>query len=372
MKSLLMIMVLLVVSIGITSTQAFGEISVRQDNLTEAEQKVLDDIAKAKADGTYIPPPERLPVNVITTGETVTVTVPHTVSTATPPHCQTQWEGFVPVTICSIRGVAPDGSEPVWDIEKEEWTSMFILEQEAKEMSPPQQVTQNPEPLTKEQRYNEERIAYITQRDNPTKLELRELEARQQIGAKCFSDTEVSQTYRAYDVLTEVYLNPDGQWQQQLKTNAAPNSNDSRDNRFVLSLEKQVQECIGQPFTKKSVQYDHIVVDGLFEGDPNKPALPDAITQAQVNDMENNAGSIDVHEFLKDKFCNGQYAQVYESIVECELEYDAATLPTPQTQTFDETDPMKKYQQYMTDKGEKQKREIIDLKQSEIYNRYFR
>jgi len=349
---------------------SYAEISVTQDNLTEAEQKVLDDIAKAKADGTYVQPPEH--ISVQTVGNTVTVTSPFEISSQTPPHCQIQKEGIVPVMICSIRGVTSDGSEPVWDIEKEQWTSQLALEQEAKEMGLQQQVPIEAEPMTKEQQYNEERIAYILQRNNPTELELRELAARQQIGAKCTSDTKVSQTYREYDVLTEVYLDPEGQWKQQLKVNTAPDANDSRDNRFVLSLEKQVQECIGQPHTKKSIQYDHIVVDGLFEGDPNMPQLPDAISQSQVNEMANNAGTADVYEFLKDRFCNNQYAQVYESVIECEMKYDAATLPTPETQPYSETDPMKKLEQYKVDKGETQKQDIIDEKQSEIYNRYFR
>ena len=37
---------------------AYADITVVQENLTPAQQKVLDDIAAAKADGTYIAPPE--------------------------------------------------------------------------------------------------------------------------------------------------------------------------------------------------------------------------------------------------------------------------------------------------------------------------
>ena len=129
------------------------------------------------------------PVNATT----IEITVPHQVSEANVPRCETQTEGFIPITYCVIRGVAPDGSEPVWDIEKEQWTSELILEAEAKESYQTHVAAQEEASLTPE----EKRIAHLEGKSNPTSQDLEELELLKRLGALCRNDTLVSQTYRS-------------------------------------------------------------------------------------------------------------------------------------------------------------------------------
>ena len=70
---------------------------------------------------------EELTVTVQKYTETIPVEIEHPVSNW---FCEKQSGGFVPVTTCVFQGVTEDGSTPVYDIEKEKWTTREILEKE--------------------------------------------------------------------------------------------------------------------------------------------------------------------------------------------------------------------------------------------------
>jgi len=319
----------------------YAEISVIQEDLTPEEQKVLDDIAAAKADGTYIPPPEaKLTADIRVYSGEVTLNVTHPVD-YDAIHCYTNFDLFVATTHCILPGFPPDPKDKYFDPDTQTWKPVEELKAEIQEQQQQEIVDSK---KTREQLYNEERINYIEQRTKPTKLEVEELELRKSIGALCRSDTAVSQTYREYDVITEVFRNHEGVMQQRLVVDSNPKVDDARDSRFIQSLRNQVQECIAQPYTKKSVQYDHIVVDGLYSKDPNKPVAPDAISANMVNEMQNTDDKTkDLYTIACESYTTKQTRDLYG----CPQvkPYDQAVLPTPELQGYEDSDPIKRMQE---------------------------
>jgi hypothetical protein len=361
---LAMVFIVSILSGGLTAS--YAEISVRQDGLTDAEKKVLDDIAEAKASGTYIPLPEAaLTADIRVYSEDISLAVTHPVDLEAV-HCWTNFELYVPTTHCILPGFPPHPDDKFFDSETGQWLPVEPLIESYKD----EIKAESGNELTREQRYNQERIDYIKQRTNPSDLELQELALREQLGALCRNDTLVSQKYREFDVATEIFLDHEGNWREQLKVDHTPTTDTARDNRFVLDLQKQVQECIGQPYTKKSAQYDHIVVDGLFTKDPNKPELPDAVTAEMVN-IESNKG-VTMPEGIS-AICNSHNSDRTKKMYGCPMpEPDPSTIPAPEMRDVTSSTAWQQWYEYQIDNGASQKNKIIDSKQTEIYNRYFR
>lgn len=108
------------------------------------------------------------------------------------------------------------------------------------------------------------RIIYLENKTNPTSDDMSELTLLTQAGALCSNDTLVSQTYRSFDVATEEYLDLEGNWKSQLVQDFTPTTGTFRDSPYEKHLKLGIAECIAQPYTKKSVQYDHMAVDNEY------------------------------------------------------------------------------------------------------------
>lgn len=211
------------------------------------------------------------------------VAIPHIISENNPDDpCQTQWEGYIPLTICMWRGVAPDGSEAVYDPVKEEWTSAIILQQEAKEEYAEIIAVQKELAKTPEQK----RLDVLVNKANPTPEDLWEIELLEKLGALCVNDTLVSQTYREFDVPTAAHM-INGTMSSNLFVDQSVKTSSLRHNVTIRDLEMAVQECIGQPYTKKSAQYDHIVVDDVYSEQIDRTSEIPTWPQSRVLDESN-------------------------------------------------------------------------------------
>lgn len=272
----------------------------------------------------------------------VTVTLPHALSSITPTRCETQWEGFVPITYCSFRGVSPDGSEPRWDIQKEEWTSEIILEQEAKEeyeIFVAEQMKLTPA---------EKRIEVINAlevKEKMTDQQREERELLEKLGALCANDTLVSQTYRQFEVPTIIFRDHTGNMTQVLvEDKSIRTTNLKHDPNKDLKM--QVQECIGQPHTKKSVQYDHIVVEETHKVHSDAAIGVPLWSQARVNQEANMPFKV----IDKPTMCNSFNSDSTKRDYGCQdLRVYPDGRPAPVQQSYNETKQMIDFYKYQLD-----------------------
>ena len=198
-----------------------------------------------------------------------------------------------PYAECYIQGhsffIGKDDISYSWDIIEEKYTPTAQLIEEAK------QIYQDSIIIAEEKSTKtglEKRIEYLENKTNPTQDDLAELNLLHKAGALCYNNTLVSQTYRAFSVAIEDFLDLDGNWKSQLIENFAPTAESFRDSPYEKRINLGIQECIAQPFTKKSVQYDHMFVDN--EHTPlithqSKAAGLTGYSQDDVNRMENKS-----------------------------------------------------------------------------------
>ena len=264
---------------------------------------------------------------------------------------------------CLFVGLAPDGSETVYDTEKLEWTSEIILEQEAKEDYENTIEAQELEEAKKVPHY--ERIQYLENKNTPTTQDLRELELLKKLGALCRNDTLVSQTYREFEVPTQIYRDHEGNMAQSLYSDQSITTSSLRTNVNIKTLEKAVQECIGQPFTKKSSQYDHIVVD---DNSPNHRDIAIGIpvwSQDRAN-QEANFQRLTVQE---NPMCTSFNSDVTKRMYGCIIEGERTpytTKPTPDM-TDHGADIFASVAQYKLDGGLEQREKIQEHLREEFY-----
>jgi len=111
---------------------------------------------------------------------------------------------------------------------------------------------------------NQQRIEYLKNKYFQTKADLEEIRLREKIQALCRNDTLVSQTYREFRVPVDIFVD-DSTGNKKLVVSSRYDVTDFNlnQNQGLKTLALAVQECIGQPFTKKSHQYDHIDVRDL-------------------------------------------------------------------------------------------------------------
>ena len=119
---------LLIGAIG--GSSAYADISaVVQENLTPVEQKVLDDIAAAKADGTYTQPPKvKLTATIQKYSEDVVISAPFPTSDVI---CgETIFKFGIPDMQCIVFGNIPKGMS-VWDEADNKWIPEAVIQAEA-------------------------------------------------------------------------------------------------------------------------------------------------------------------------------------------------------------------------------------------------
>lgn len=124
---------------------SYAEISVTQENLTAQEQKVLDDIEQAKADGTYTQPPEaQLTATIQKYYEDVLFKIPFPVG---EKYCgDVIFKMGIPEINCVAVGKAP--TDQTWDEQTNTWIPDSVIAQEVKK----QEAIKEAEALTDDQK----------------------------------------------------------------------------------------------------------------------------------------------------------------------------------------------------------------------------
>lgn len=202
--------ILAIVSILSGVSVAYGEISVRQDNLTEQEQKVLDDIAAARADGTYIQPPEaELTATVQLYSEDVVIQSPFPVSEA---YCGDHvFKYGIPEMTCVVVGTAPADSQ--WDDIEAKWIPNAVIAEEAKKAEIKAQAIALTDDEKKLQAV-ENLVNKLKLKNNPTATDLQIIEHFDSFSLcmRGLEDTEAFQTRNSFVVPVDSIELVDGKW----------------------------------------------------------------------------------------------------------------------------------------------------------------
>lgn len=147
------------------------------------------------------------------------------------------------------------------------------------------------------------------------------------------------------------------------------NTSSLRENINIKILRMAVQECLGQPYTKKSIQYDHIVVDdgsSLSHKDlaGNVPTWSQARVNAESNMKQTSSGVLS-------PMCTSINSYSTKLMYNCSMEdliYET-TKPTPVRKDMELTESYQAWLQYLEDKGESQKEKITRDIQEYNYQR---
>jgi hypothetical protein len=189
----------------------------------------------------------------------------------------------------------------------------------------------------------------IRKLESDTNLNATEKEALELLktlqGAQCFNDTLVSQTWRAFDVPTTMTVDPiTGKQHESLVRDQNPRALDLSNNQTLLKLKLAVEECIGQPFTKKSIQYDHIVVEDDVQPYHSQVASAMAIPAAVLEDMENNQANRNTLDF-----CDSYNSERTKSDYGCPtMRVYQHDYLAPVPKDYGDSDPLKKLEMWKT------------------------
>lgn len=234
-----------VLAFSVAIPMAFAEITVKQDNLTAEEQKVLDDIAAARADGTYIQPPEAdFTATVQKYSEDVIIQSPFPVSEV---YCGEHiFKYGIPEMTCTVVGTTPEGMA-LWDEVEGQWIPDTVIEQEANAQA--QEIAARELSL-------EERQLQAVQNKIDQLREKRKLSAADQAMLNSFSDlsicmrgledTEAFQERTQFVIPVESLQLVNGQWVIDFPETDSNQSLNYRDNSLLSKMYKAAQECEAQ------------------------------------------------------------------------------------------------------------------------------
>jgi len=166
---------------------------------------------------------------------------------------------FYPAALCHLRGyesIMINDVELEYDIETDTWIPKEQLIREAKEKYK-REIEAQKTPREKEIEKIENKYT-----KTPADKELLRLLELSKTDRPCANDTLVSQTYREFEVAWDLITDPEtGEQKIQLAKRFNIKDFNMRNNYHLKALSMAIEECIGQPNTKKSVQYDHIDVE---------------------------------------------------------------------------------------------------------------
>lgn len=189
---------------------AYADIIVVQENLTPEEQKVLDEIAAARADGTYIQPPEaEFTANIQIYSEDVVIPAPFPVSEW---YCGDRiFKMGIPEMTCVVVGKAPTDS--IWNELENKWVPESVIAEQAMK----QEIKDKAMALTDDEKKLqgvENLVNKLKLKSNPTATDLQVIEHFDSfsICMRGLEDTEAFQTRNTFVVPVDALELVDGQW----------------------------------------------------------------------------------------------------------------------------------------------------------------
>jgi len=224
---------------------SYAEISVVQENLTAQEQKVLDDIAEAKANGTYVAPPEaEFTANIQLYSEDVIIAAPFPVGDW---YCGEKiFKMGIPQITCTIIGTIPEGMS-LWNEQENQWIPDSIIQEEA-EKEAQIKAAENLSPEDKQLQAVENLINNLKQKRNPTASDIQAIENFDSftVCMRGLEDTEAFQTRNQFVVPVESLQLVNGQWTVVIPEFENGNYDFGRNSGITGQLYMAGEECKAQ------------------------------------------------------------------------------------------------------------------------------